>query len=116
MIFRPRSNDNRSSRRYPLSVHEVVAIGEWMYDGSAPTVVRVVRTDYDFWFALGEADDQLEPGERPTLNADGHAFYVRHKPGWSEGEPFWPDSQGFMTLDEARREAEATLPGGVQWR
>lgn len=96
-------------------MEEVVAVGEWLYDGSVPTPVRVVRLDYDFWFAIGEADGDPQPDERPRLNSDGHAFYVRCKPGWVGGEPFWPDSIGYMTVDEAQREAESKVPGAVRW-
>jgi hypothetical protein len=51
------------------------------YDGSVPTVVRVVKLDYDFWFTIGEANGDLEAGEQPSLNDDGFLFYVRHRPG-----------------------------------
>ena len=94
----------------------VVATGEWLYDGSIPTLVRVVRLDYDFWYALGEADGDLEEGERPALNGDGFVFYVRLRPGWSPGRPFWPDSRGFATMEEAKAAAEAAVPAPIKWR
>ena len=94
----------------------VVATGEWLYDDSVPTVVRIVKLDYDFWFAIGEANGNLEPGEQPTLNGDGFLFYVRHRPGWMEGEAFWPDSQGFTSLEDAQAAAEASLPSAVEWK
>ncbi|HET6908132.1 MAG TPA: hypothetical protein VFH54_02250 [Mycobacteriales bacterium] len=97
-------------------MEKVVASGEWLYDGSAPTPVLVVRLDYDFWHAVGEADGELGPDDAPTLNSEGSAYYVRHKPGWSEGQPFWPDSQGFMTLDEAKAAAQAAVAGPITWR
>lgn len=103
-------------QRYPLSVEQVVAVGEWLYDGTAPTPVFVVLLDYDFWHAVGEADGDLAPDERPSLNSDGHAYYFRFKPGWSEGEPFWPDGQGYRTTDDAKRAAEQQVVGGVRWR
>jgi hypothetical protein len=62
-------------------VENVVAVGEWLYDGTVPTLVRVVRLDYDFWYAVGDADGDLQAGERPVLNAEGFCYYVRHKPG-----------------------------------
>jgi hypothetical protein len=97
-------------------VEEVVAVGEWLYDGAVPTPVRVVRLDYDFWYAVGKADGELAPDERPCLNGEGSAYYIRLKPGWSEGEPFWPGGQGYMSLDEAKRAAEQQVPGAVRWR
>jgi hypothetical protein len=97
-------------------VEKVVALGEWLYDGTAPTTVSVILLDYDFWHAVGAADDELAPDERPALNSEGHAYYLRLKPGWTEGEPFWPDGIGYMTLDEAKRAAEQQVPSKVQWR
>ena len=88
-----------------------------MYDGVAPVTVRVVMLDYDFWYDLGEADDDLEADETPQLNTDGRLYYVRHRPGWPEEErAFWPDSQGFSTLEEAVDAAESAVPGPIRWQ
>lgn len=98
-------------------MEEVVATGTWMYDGTAPTTVRIVKVDYDFWYGLAEADDALEPGELPGMNAQGHLYYVRFRPGWTPGDrSFWPDSPGHQTLDEAISYAESRLPGDVDWQ
>lgn len=73
--------------------------------------------DYDFWYALGEADDDLDRDEASQLNQDGRLYYVRHRPGWPEGDHhFWPDSPGFLTLEEAVAAAEAAIPGPVSWQ
>lgn len=96
-------------------MEHVVAVGEWLYDGNVPTLVRVVRLDYDFWFAVGEADGDLQRGERPALNPEGFCYYVRHKPGWSAGQPFWPDSVGHLSVTEAMRDAESKVPGSIRW-
>ncbi len=93
-----------------------MAVGVWLYDGMVPMSVSVVRLDYDFWHEVAQADGDLAPDERPTLNGDGYAYYIRLKPGWSEGKPFWPDSQGYMTLDEAKRAAEQQVPEPLRWR
>lgn len=97
-------------------MERVVAVGEWLYDGTVPTRVLIVQTDYDFWHVIGEASGDREPDERPALNDEGHSYYIRHKPGWSEGAPFWPDSQGHRDLDSAKAAAEASLPSPVSWR
>jgi hypothetical protein len=97
-------------------VEIVVATGEWLYDDSVPMVVRIVKLDYDFWFAIGEADGKLEEREQPTLNGDGVLFYVRHRPGWMEGDAFWPDSEGFASQEEAQAAAEGSLPSAVEWK
>ncbi len=94
----------------------VVATGWWMYDGVVPIPVRVVMLDYDFWYAVGEADGDLEDDEVPQLNAAGRLYYVRHRPGWPErDQPFWPDSPGFPTVAEAVAAAEAAVTGPVRW-
>ncbi|MFJ4984367.1 hypothetical protein ACIP9H_11290 [Streptomyces sp. NPDC088732] len=95
----------------------VVAMGVWLYDGTVPTTVRIWMLDYDFWYALGEADGTLQPGEVPDLNEDGRLYYVQHLPG----EPacdhhFWPATEGFHTLAEAVASAEATVPGPISWQ
>jgi hypothetical protein len=88
-----------------------------MYDGVVPVTVHVVMLDYDFWYAVGQADGDLEADESPQLNADGHLYYVRYRPGWPDGErTFWPDSEGFETLEEAAAAAESAVPGPIRWR
>lgn len=81
-----------------------------------PTLVRVVRLDHDFWYAVAGADGALAAGETPHLDPEGRAYYVRFTPGWHQGTPFWPDSGGYLTLDEAKRHAESRVPAPVRWR
>ena len=76
--------------------------------------VEIVRLDYDVWYALGKADGALEPGEQPQTNADGHVFYVRFRTT-TDGDRFWPDSTGFLSVEEAKRVAETRLPSLVMW-
>src|SRR5262245_39510447 len=97
-------------------MEKVVASGEWLYDGSVATTVLVVRLDYDFWFAIGEANGDLSEGEQPSLNDEGFLYYLRHRPGWIEGEAFWPDSEGFASLEKAKAAAGASLPTNVEWK
>jgi hypothetical protein len=55
--------------------------------------------------------------ESPQLNADGRLYYVRHRPGWPDGErAFWPDSRGFDTLEEAVTAAESAVPAPIRWQ
>ncbi|GIE97510.1 hypothetical protein Ari01nite_49750 [Paractinoplanes rishiriensis] len=113
----PQSRRSGKPGTYARRVETVVATGWWMYDGIVPIPVRVVMLDYDFWYALGEADGDLDPDEAPRLNPDGRLYYVRHRPGWPEGDQhFWPDSQGFLTLEEALAAAEAAISGPVRWQ
>jgi hypothetical protein len=94
---------------------KVVATGTWLYDDSVPTVVRVIETDRDFWFDIGDADKDLSEGEVPQINPIGLVYYLRTKPGWEPGQAFWPDSQGFMTIEDAKAAAETQVPGTVSW-
>jgi len=93
----------------------VVASGLWTYDGIILISVRVVELDYDFWYVLAEAGDEQEHDEHPQLNDDGRLYYVRYRPGWSEGQDFWHDSVGFQRLEDAVAAAEAGVPGVVTW-
>lgn len=93
----------------------IVATGTWLYDGVRPTPVVVVRLDHDFWFAIGAANGDLDDDERPMLGDGGCLYYVRHRPGWSERLPFWPDSPGYTSLVAARAAAEDQVPGPVTW-
>lgn len=95
-------------------MQKIVASGEWLYDGSASMPVHVVKQDYDFWYEIGKADDQLEPDETPQLNAEGVAYYILYG---NKGErPWWVDSHGFETVEAAREWAEAELPSPVRWQ
>lgn len=65
---------------------EVVASGAWLYDRTSPMPVHIVRLAYDFWYAIGEADGDLDAGEFPNLNHEGRAYHVSfHNP--AEGRP-----------------------------
>lgn len=92
-------------------------MGVWLYDGTVPTTTRVVMLDYDFWYAIGEADGNLQPGEVPNLNEDGCLYYVQHLPGWPACDrSFWPATEGFHTLAEAIDAAEVTVTGPISWQ
>lgn len=93
---------------------KVVASGTWTYGGTSQKSVYIVRLDYDFWYAIGEANGDLEVDEVPSVNSEGHLYYVGfHDP--AERERFWPDSGGFHTIDEARTHAESWVPSAVDW-
>jgi hypothetical protein len=93
---------------------KVVATGTWLYDGTTRMPVEIVRLDYDFWHAVGKADGELEPGEEPRTNADGHLYYVRYSKVSTEAS-FWPDSIGHFSAEEAKQAAESHLPSPVTW-
>jgi|GEM_PF-1680567 len=93
---------------------EIVLSGEWLYDGTAPMPVHIVRMNYDYWYELAKAEGRLELGEKPDLNEEGCRYYLlfSDKPG----PPWWPDESGGASVAEAKRRAETALPSEVQWR
>ena len=93
---------------------EVVAEGTWLYDGTARPPVQIVRLDHDFWYGIGEADGDLEPGEVPHLNADGHCYYVSFQAARGSAH-FWPDSVGHDSLSEAKEAAQSLVPAPIVW-
>jgi hypothetical protein len=85
-----------------------VASGTWLYDGTASLPVWVVALDYDYWFALGAADDLLEPGEEPTpLGPDGLLYYPSFRS---------IDGPGYPTIVQAKADAQARLTVPINWR
>src|SRR4051794_35121478 len=97
-----------------VSTREVVRRGTWLYDGIAPSPVAVVRLDYDFWYEIGKADEQLEPDEKPHLNDAGFQYYVcfASPPEQHHG---WVDSHGFDTVEAACEWAEKQIQSAIQW-
>jgi hypothetical protein len=102
-------------RHYARGVFRVVATGTWVYGQDVPMTVRLVESDRAFWFDIAEADSNLEDDEQPRLSEDGLCYYVCFHEGWEPGKPFWPDSVGFLSLDETRAEGEARVPSAVEW-
>jgi hypothetical protein len=87
----------------------VVAHGTWLYDGAAPQPVRIVALAFDYWYALGEADDQLEPNEKPApLGPDGVLYYA----SFGEGRV---DSSGCTTIADAKAAAQERLGSPIRW-
>ncbi len=93
---------------------DIVAEGTWLYDGVLEKPVYIVRLDHDFWFEIGKADDQLEPGEQPRLDDEGFAYYASFH-GIRPDGTFWPRLIGYRSLAEAKAEVERLLPSAVEW-
>jgi hypothetical protein len=93
---------------------EVVQSGTWTYGEDTAMPVHVVRADFDFWYEVAAAEDQLEPGETPALNDDGLAYYVLFR----EVDPdrFWPDDGPAPSAAAARRVAEQRVPSAIRWQ
>ena len=78
--------------------------------------VTIVRADYDWWYELIELEGDLEEDDEPELNADGHVYYYCFSahPIDQEGR-IWPSGEGGLSVEEAKRGAEARLPSPVEW-
>lgn len=95
---------------------KIVRSGSWLYDNSARSPVDIVALDYDFWYEIGKADDQLESGEEPCpLGDGGHLYYVRFRNAGSVAEPTWVDSQSHLTVKEAIATAQERSPTPIEW-
>jgi hypothetical protein len=92
----------------------IVARGTWVYDGVAAMPVFVIATDFDFWFEVADADDDLDPGEQPDLNAEGRLYYLSFH-GLRDGGNFWPDSVHYRSIDEAKLAGQSRVPSPIVW-
>jgi hypothetical protein len=94
----------------------IVESGTWLYAGSIEKPVDIISLDYDWWFELAKADEQLEANEKPEpLNTQGVLFYVRFKHAAEISKPTWPDSAGYQTVAEAKTYAESKSPSEIKW-
>ena len=94
----------------------IVRSGRWLYDDTVEMPVDVVGLTYDFWYEVGKAGEQLEPGETPTAPGEsGLLYYVRFRDAGRTSTPIWPDSIGYVTIEEAMRAAEGRTPTAITW-
>jgi hypothetical protein len=80
---------------------EIVKSGTWKYDGTVDTDVYIVQQNWDYCYDEGFED------EPEKLNKDGVVYHVLFA-GLHE-------SQAFMHLEEAIREAESRIAGPIDW-
>lgn len=90
--------------------------GSWRYDATVTQPVDIVGLDYDFWYALAKADDQLEPGEEPeAFSPEGLLYYVRFRHAGETSEPTWVDSPAHRSIEAAMQAAESKAPSSISW-
>lgn len=95
---------------------KIVRHGRWLYDDLIYKPVDVISLNFDFWYEIGAADDQLEPDEVPTpMNSKGVLYYYRYRKAGERTLPTWPDSPGFVELEDAMRAAQESLPSPIEW-
>jgi hypothetical protein len=92
----------------------VVARGTWLYANTRPMPVAIVRLDHDHWYEIAKENGDLESGDVPNVNAEGHAYYVSYS-NIRDGGTFWPDSQTHRSLGDARADAESRAPSPITW-
>jgi hypothetical protein len=96
---------------------EIVKIGTYRTGLLSRAHVDIISLDYDWWYSLAEADDQLEPGETPMpLSPDGLLYYARIKRALQPDEPTWPDTFGHTTIAEAMEAISLKLGKKVRWQ
>lgn len=94
---------------------QIVRSGSWLYDEQVYLPVDIVSLDFDFWYEIAKADDQLEPCEMPQPGGpDGVLYYVRFRQAGSHDQQTWVDSGGHQTIEEAVRIAETTAPSPIR--
>ncbi len=84
-----------------------VATGVWQYDGHLDEAVRVVALPFDYWHAMAEADQQLEPGEEPEPKGDGGLLYYAYFTQI--------DGPGFPTIIQAKGFAQSKVRSEIRW-
>lgn len=82
--------------------------GTWLYAGSIPCEVRIVR--HHILYGTGDYEDPLEIAN----DREVECFYILyHTP---VGEPSWVGGGAALSLEDAIAAAEAILVGGVSWQ
>ena len=100
---------------------QVVLVGKWLYDGSVPMPVYVVRYNFDYLFELAKSDafeafgdeTMVDDDERAVLNVEGFRFDLSFQE--RAGGEYWPDARGGLSVAEAKEAARAMLPTPVIW-
>jgi hypothetical protein len=96
-----------------MAKQELVLRGKWLYDNSVYQPVQIFVIDYDYYYEIAKADDQLEPGEEPYLNEKGEMYMIK----WNDSPDFLsfgPVESGGLTLKEAKSKVEEKV-SGVVW-
>jgi hypothetical protein len=89
-------------------VRRVVKQGTWLYDGTLPCLVQVIKTNY---IEHPSPDDEDQDAGYPPLDPDGNFYYVEYV---MEGR-VRSVSNCFGSSDEAVQATIKTLKGPIQW-
>ncbi|GAB3032733.1 hypothetical protein GCM10027285_14400 [Oleiagrimonas citrea] len=104
-----------SSDQRPQDLN-IAQTGKWLYGDTVFLPVDIIALDYDFWYEIGKADDQLEPDETPQqMGSDGYLYYVRFRRAGHLEAPTWVDSGGYVCIQDAMTYAESRVPTCIHW-
>lgn len=84
-----------------------VETGVWRYGEDGEMPVRIIGIAFDYWYAVGEADQQLIEGEQPEpMGEQGLLYY-----------PFFTqiDGPGFPTIIQAKGFAQSKVQSEINW-
>ncbi|MEV6241508.1 hypothetical protein [Lentzea sp. NPDC051838] len=94
---------------------KIVASGTYRYTGDTiQRRVAIVLSDHDYWYEYAKAANDLDIGQLPVVDDEGHAFYVSYS-NISEGGTFLPDSRTHRTFADAKFDAESRAPSPINW-
>ncbi|HEX8866196.1 MAG TPA: hypothetical protein VF821_11120 [Lentzea sp.] len=94
---------------------KIVASGTYHYTGdTTPRRVAIVLADHDYWYEYAKAANDLESGQLPVVDDEGHAFYLSYS-NISEGGTFRPDSRTHRTFADAKFDADKRAPSPITW-
>lgn len=103
------------SHNDPKASWEVLASGRCLWEGETDIGAHLVRIPYDYWYELGKADGNFEPGETPDVGPDGFGYYIV----WGDDPLGWNisgvSSPTMKTPDEARIWADRKAKSEVTW-
>ncbi|GJM60746.1 hypothetical protein [Persicobacter diffluens] len=89
--------------------------GSWLYDNLVKQTVQIFALNYDYYYEIAKADNQIEPNEKPELNENGESFMIK----WGNGEFSVKDlcakEYGGLDLDSAIEKAERKVQGKIDW-
>jgi hypothetical protein len=91
---------------------KLILKGQWLYDNILPRTVRIYELDFDFYYVLDY--ENLDPGEKISLNEDGLQYVIT----WNQEDEFSFHSdptEGGLTLEEAIDTAERITQQKIKW-
>ena len=94
-----------TEKEYPKAV--VISTGHWRYAEAVDETVQILGLPYDYWYAMGEQDGNLETDEKLTpLGSEGMLYYAHF--AQIEGP-------GYPTIVQAKGYAQSLVQSEIRW-